>query len=134
MTDVTGLLLKEAKKEIAARNSELLIQVKKEYSESVRKGYVIGQSVAANTTFQEGEIETIVLTVSKGSQKVVVPDVTGMLKEDAMKKIHKAGLKYKIAAYSQNDTVAFGAVIRQKPVEGEKAKKGSYVKIWVSLG
>ncbi len=134
ISNVAGLQLKEAVRELKNGDAALKISVKKKYSDSTRKGYVIRQNTAAGTEYQKGEISEITLIVSKGSQKVMVPDVSGMIKERAIKKIHKAKLKYKIAAYTTHTTAAFGTVIRQSPTVGAMAKRKSYVKLWISEG
>ena len=70
MPDVTGKKQKKAKEIITALDSSIEIKIKKSYSSEVAKGKVISQSVLADTMFNEGTLQTLTLTVSKGTKPV----------------------------------------------------------------
>lgn len=68
MVDVTGNSLKKAKKSIRALDDSVEIKIRKEYSDTVKKGKVISQSIVPNTMFSPGAISKITLTISKGAR------------------------------------------------------------------
>lgn len=82
-------------------NNQFNIQFKYEYSTKIEEGIVFQQSVEAGKTVDSGT--TIVLTVSKGIETVKVPDVSGLTKDEAVKKLEEAGLVAKIV-YIYNDS------------------------------
>ncbi len=75
-------------------NNQFKIQFKYEYSTKIEAGIVFQQSVAAGETVNSGT--EIVLTVSKGIETVKVPDVSGLTKDEAVKKLEEAGLRLKL--------------------------------------
>lgn len=82
-------------------NSQFNMQFKYEYSTNIEEGIIFKQSVEAGKDVESGSI--IVLTVSKGIETVKVPDVSGLTKDDAVKKLEEAGLVAKIV-YIYNDS------------------------------
>lgn len=109
-------------------------QMTEENSTQVKKGYIISQSVPLDTPI--GVDSQIVLVVSKGASEIVVPDVAGLTKADAIKQLTKAGYQKKAIkskkAYS--DSVAKGKVISQSQKKGSKVKKGSEITLTISDG
>lgn len=82
-------------------NQQFKIQFKYEYSIDVEEGIIFKQSIDSGTTVNEGT--SIMLTVSKGIETVVVPDVGGLALEEAVKKLEAEGLTYKVV-YIYNDS------------------------------
>ena len=103
--------------------------VKVSYSESnsVDKGYVIGQSPTGKA--EKGS--TITLTVSSGSAQVTVPSVVGETESSASAALRNSGFGVSVG-YDYSSTVAEGVVISQS-VTGT-ADKGTTVTITVSAG
>jgi serine/threonine-protein kinase len=75
----------------------------------------------------------VTVTISKGIQKVKVPNLKGMKQEDAEAVLKDAGLKAKIEE-SYDDEVEEGLVISQSKKAGKKVRPGTSVVITVSLG
>ena len=70
-------------------------KVSKGYSDSVAKGNVISSSpIAGASGYYKGD--SVDLTVSKGPEKVTVPDVTGRSQDEAKKVLEDAGLKVEV--------------------------------------
>ncbi|MEA2375364.1 MAG: eukaryotic-like serine/threonine-protein kinase, partial [Thermoleophilaceae bacterium] len=92
------------------------------------KREVLTQNPAAGTVVDRGSRVTI--TVSKGTQKVDVPDVTGRGKDEASGILQGAGFTVKVVEIDGTDSQV-GKVIKQKPGGGSKRKKGSPVTIYV---
>ena len=98
-------------------------------SDSAPKGQVIAQSPPGNTTVVKGSRVTI--TVSKGPEKVDVPNVVGQSKADARATLQDAGFKVKAVEQETADQPE-GTVLRQSPSTG-KQDKGSTVTIFVAV-
>ncbi|MGN0317626.1 MAG: Stk1 family PASTA domain-containing Ser/Thr kinase [Lachnospira sp.] len=64
---------------------------------------------------------------------VVMPDVTGLTKEEAIAALNAKGLGYDVKS-ENSDKVAANVVIRQETVAGAKIKKNSQPVIVISLG
>jgi serine/threonine-protein kinase len=92
------------------------------------KNEVVTQSPTAGTQADKGS--QVTLTVSKGQQKVQVPDTVGMDVKSARAALRKAGFKV-----TTNKTPTAGGqntVTSQTPAGGSKADKGSEVTIDVA--
>jgi serine/threonine-protein kinase len=93
------------------------------------KDRVISQSPGAGATVDKGSRVTI--TVSKGPQKILVPNVVDQLRADAQATLRGLGFKVKVV---QQETTAKppDTVLRQSPPGDSKAAKGSVVTIFVA--
>ena len=105
-------------------NAGFSVDVAEDSSDSVDEGYVISQSVTG--TAKKGT--TITITVSTGSNKTSVPNVTGLSASSAANKIAAAGFRYNlvdtkgnpisedtagtVTSYSPNGKQSQGATIR----------------------
>jgi len=109
-------------------------KVSKGYSDSVAKGNIISSSpIAGASGYYKGD--SVDLTVSKGPEKVTVPDVTGMSEDEAKKVLEDAGLKKGKVSKGYSDSVAKGNVISSSPIAGASGYyKGDSVDLTVSKG
>lgn len=129
MIDVTGMDYDSAKK--ALENIEILCESAYIESEEYAEGTVIESSV------KEGEeverFSTVTLTVSSGTDAIMIPIVTGKTYEDAKSTLEKEGFVVtKATSYSQD--MAAGYVLSQSPAAETKAPVGSTITLTVSLG
>lgn len=134
--DLTGMTKKKAIKALEKLKEETgftytLGEEKKEYSQEVKKGRIISQSLEPGTKVRTNEV--INLVISKGPEMVQVPNVQYVSKEEAIKLLEAAGLKAEVTEEYSSE-VAEGLVIRQSLEADAKAAKGSVVTIAVSLG
>lgn len=100
------------------------------YSEE-EQGVVIGTDPTAGTKVDKNT--TIKMKVSKGSEKIPVPNVVGKSENDAKSEITDAGLTISTVETEYSESYPSGQVIRQTP-SGGKVQKGSSVSLVVSLG
>lgn len=100
------------------------------YSEETQ-GTVIGTDPAVGT--KTAKTTEIKMKVSKGSEKIPVPNVVGMLENDAKNAIVNAGLQVSSVDTEYNENYEAGIVTRQEP-SGGKVEKGTSVSLTVSLG
>ncbi|MBO1264080.1 PASTA domain-containing protein [Proteiniclasticum sp. SCR006] len=111
----------------------LLVKIRESYSSEVVKGNVISSDTAAGKEVRKGS--TVIITVSLGKEpveKVMVPDVTGRARSEAVSLLESAGLTVRITeAYS--DTVPEGMVMAQNP-GAVLVEPGTTVNLTISKG
>ena len=128
--DVSGMTEDEAQKKLRNEGFEK-ISSEAVYSDE-EQGTVIETTPKAKTKATK-ETE-IVMKVSKGTEKITVPNVTGETENDAKAKLKEAGLTVSSVETEYNETVEKGKVISQTPKGGKKVESGTSVKLIVSLG
>ncbi len=106
------------------------IVIKECFSDTVEKGCVIRQSIAAGETVDKGA--TIELAVSMGQGTVPVPNVCGKTEKEAKQLLLAADLNV-MNVRQFSDTVAEGVVISQSTSEG-MIQRGSVITLYVSAG
>jgi eukaryotic-like serine/threonine-protein kinase len=91
----------------------------------IPKGLVVRTEPAAGTGATWGS--TVIVVVSKGPDLVVVPNVLGLSKQQAEQRLQEAGLRwsYYLPIGSQ--------VVQQSPQPGERARRGSHVRLLLNL-
>lgn len=122
--DVTGMSEDEAKKTLEDAGLKKG-KVSKDYSDSVAKGNVIASSpIAGASGYYKGD--SVDLTISKGPEKVTIPDVTGKGQDEAKKTLEEAGLKVEV---NKRLGGPFGTVRSTDPAPGSSVKPDSKVTI-----
>ena len=103
----------------------------KKWSDTIKKGNVISQDIAAGEKIEEGN--TISVIISKGIEQVKVPNVEGKTLEEAKKALKNAKLKADSTS-TYSDSVAEGKVIDQSIKAGTTVDKNKTVTVTISLG
>ncbi|MNH77069.1 Serine/threonine-protein kinase PrkC [compost metagenome] len=135
--DLSGLSYEDASKKLIDEFQMKVDQItrKEDYSEA-DPGKVTGQSLAAGSDFDPA-IATIELTVSKGQEKVSMPDLTGLTQQQAEAKLKEYGLKLAKDGVVQQSSykVEQGLVFNQHPyAPKEQVSPGEEITIFVSSG
>jgi beta-lactam-binding protein with PASTA domain len=121
--DVVGDDEASAKDQLSEEGLKARISTKRVFSDE-DKGSVARQSPGEDSSAGEGD--TVTLTISKGQDMVDVPDVDGLGKKEARKKLAGAGFDVTV------HRIFFGnKVFSQSPDGGEQAPRGSEVTIWL---
>ncbi len=95
-----------------------------------KPGTVIEQSPPAGTVVNKNSTVNITFSVTPANEFIVVPDVTGMWRDDAIRTLKKSKLNYAIV-YVENSGENVGMVVRQSISPGEKVPPGTSVIIEV---
>lgn len=127
--NVVGRSVGDARARLAAAGFKT--QVFTEQTTRAPAGEVFRQSPEGGAKAKKGS--TVILTVSSGPGEVVMPDVSGDSKSEAIKKLEGLGLKVKIKRDFDPD-IPRGRAIRTTPLAGEKAERGSEVDLYISRG
>lgn len=104
----------------------------REFSETVPEGYVVAQDPEDGVKADKDS--TVALVISKGPERVEVPDVVGKTEADARVAIEAAGLKVGSVRPEVSKVVEQGKVISQSPASRERVEKGTSVDLVVSSG
>ena len=102
------------------------------YSDKYEEGIVIGTTPSAGSKVTKDT--EIIMQVSKGSEKIEVPNVVGKADADAQSAITSAKLKVGTVTYEYDDSVEKGKVVSQSVKAGKKVEAGTEVSIVVSKG
>ena len=126
---VVGLTQEEAVAQL--EELDLYVEVEEVFDSKVEAGYVIEQSVKQNEEIDAGE--TITIKVSKGIEKVEVPNLVGKTEDEAKKMITEAGLKLKQVVTTEDTTKDDGKVVKQSLEPATEVEKDSFITITVNV-
>jgi len=102
-----------------------------EFNKDVASGTVFKQTPEGGAQAAKGS--TVSYVVSRGTELVQVPDVTGKSQSSATSTLEKAGFKVSVRE-ATSDKTAKGSVMSQNPQSGVSVAKGSTVAITVASG
>jgi beta-lactam-binding protein with PASTA domain/predicted Ser/Thr protein kinase len=102
---------------------------RREFSESVRAGRVIETTPPEGTSVRRGS--TVTLVVSRGKEKVAVPDVEGRSRDEAERLLRDADLQPAVTEREDADADP-GTVLAQEPAAGTRIAKGRTVELVVA--
>ncbi len=111
------------------------VEKREGYSADVPEGCVMAQSPEAGSSAERGS--TVTITVSLGAQesKVEVPDLRGLLPEDAKTTIESKGLTVgTVKEVNHDDEALIGRVTEQSYSVGTEVEPGTSIDIGVSIG
>jgi eukaryotic-like serine/threonine-protein kinase len=121
--DVAGRRAEAA--EAALADAHLKVRPERVFDDDVPEGRAVGTDPGSGSEVPWGS--AVVLRVSKGPDLVEVPRVVGLSKKEAEQRLREAGLEahYVFPVGSR--------VVEQSPGPGEKAKRGSGVRLLLNL-
>lgn len=108
---------------------EIKYEIKREFSDTIKSGEVIGYSVKKGQAIKNDEV--IIVTISDG-KNCKVPDLKGLTKSEATTKLKKANLEYNFV-YKNSDK-AKDKVINQSISSGSEISCGTTVTVTLSNG
>lgn len=108
------------------------------FDETVPKGTIISWTITDQPGLVAGDDvlpgTTVLVTVSAGPAPRVVPDLTGLVPNDAIAALTELGLGVTQGVDEFSNTIPAGAVVRQDPAPGAEVERGTMVTIIVSKG
>ncbi|MBL1084712.1 Stk1 family PASTA domain-containing Ser/Thr kinase [Streptomyces actinomycinicus] len=107
-------------------------QVKRAYSDTVRRGTVMGSDPAPGARIRDHD--PVTLTVSLGPETVNVPNVEGQPLAKAQARLKADGLEPGMVTREVSEDVPKGSVIGTTPDAGTKRHAGSAIALTVSKG
>ncbi len=128
--DVKGYNVDDAQRTL--RGVKLRTKLAGAYSAAVPEHQIIDVSPAVGTSVQQNSVVT--LTVSKGVQPIVVPNVVSMKVNDARAKLAALGLKLVVGQQAENDQIPADTIASQDPEPQATAQPNATVTVLVSTG
>lgn len=128
--NLLGNTLEEASQALNERGLSLSSSYNEDYSDTIKAGCVMGQSIAAGTTVERGA--SITVTLSKGVSTVVVPTLSGS-RSDIETALKNAGLGANVTE-EYSSSVAAGSIISQSHPSGTSVTPGTVVSVVISKG
>lgn len=122
----------EADAQSALSSAGLTGSVSTSHSDSIAEGLVISQGTEAGKKVTAGT--SVSFVVSLGKEKVSVPYLIGLSKEDAQNALYDVGLDVGSVSEEYSETVEAGLVISQVTSAGIEVEKGTAVSFVISLG
>ena len=130
--NLKNLSVEEARQVLAGKEYGLVLkEMREEYSDQVKRGYIISQNPIPGSTVTKGD--AIQVVVSAGELKEI-PSIEKKSLEKAKELLEKEGFVLKISDRQYSDTVKKGWIISQKPDASNKAGEGSTIEVVVSKG
>ena len=105
-------------------------EIQYEFSNTVNIGEVISYSYKVGETIKNND--SIIVKVSDG-KKIEVPNLKGLTKAEAIKKLKAVGLSYNFVTKS-SDSVPEGKVISQSMSAGSEVSRNSTITVTISSG
>jgi beta-lactam-binding protein with PASTA domain len=108
--------------------------VSKVYSDTVVRDIVIAQAPAAGSPLEKGETISMLISAGKKVPRYVMPQLTGMKAEDAIRNIGRLGLQFRVFTKPSGDSAAETdrIVVRQAPGAGFPVSADATVDIVVN--
>ncbi|MFJ1970790.1 Stk1 family PASTA domain-containing Ser/Thr kinase [Streptomyces sp. NPDC087903] len=129
---VLGQTEAKAKSRLEAAGLEAAGKSKHDYSDTVKRGMVIGTDPKPGSRIRDHD--TVTLTISDGPETVRVPDLGGVRLDEARNRLRKDGLAPGMVTREFSDEVARGSVISTEPDAGTTRHAGSAIALLVSKG
>jgi serine/threonine-protein kinase len=123
MPDLVNITVDNAREQLQLL--DVTVEETEQGSEAVPAGFVIAQDPPAGTEVEAGS--TVRLTVSKGIERVAVPDVSGEFLALAIQQLSTVGLRGMVGITLDKDPGTCGTVASQNPQPGEPAETGATV-------
>ena len=128
---LAGFTIKDARSELS--NFGLALDVgDEEFSEDVSEGRIIKSSPAGGGRIDDGGIVTVV--VSKGRDRFLVPDLTGLKPDVAQEMIEDNKLVIGEIIEEFSSDYRKGRILRTSPAKGERVKRDTTLTLFISKG
>ncbi len=131
MPKVTGMTREAAEEKLHETGVTVIEIVNKPVEDEDDVGKVLSQDPPAGKLINPRT--NVRLEVGVELKKVAVPNVVGMLREDAERTLKNAGFQVTVSEEASSEVEA-GRVIRQSPLANQRVAEGSTVTIVVSTG
>ena len=132
LPNLVGISKEDAKQQVEDLGLKLEVS-SEEFNSDYAEGYIISQDPLYSDNYNIKMGTTIKVVVSKGIEESTVPDLKGKSKEDAIKLLEDANLKYEIVE-EESKKIEAGYVISQETDANTKVNAGDTVVIHVSTG
>ncbi|HEV2439755.1 MAG TPA: PASTA domain-containing protein [bacterium] len=128
--DVRGRSLEDTR--FAVEQARLVVgEIRETYDGTVPSGFVITQGPAPGATVARGT--PVNVTVSKGQQAIVLPNLVGRSLDDARRALQDLGVTLRDVTQAARDDVPPGQVIAMTPPAGSRIAHGDAVGVTIAV-
>jgi serine/threonine-protein kinase len=106
-------------------------EIRETYDDSVPSGFIITQDPAPGASVARGT--PVNLTVSKGQQAIVLPDLVGQMLDDARRALQDLGVTLRDVTQVSRTDVPAGQVIAMTPPAGTRIAHGDAVGVMIAV-
>jgi beta-lactam-binding protein with PASTA domain/tRNA A-37 threonylcarbamoyl transferase component Bud32 len=128
--DVKGYSAGDAQRSL--QNAKLRSKITEAFSTTVPAQQVIDVNPPVGTSVRQNSV--VALTVSKGVQPIVVPNVVSLTVDAARKQLAALGLKLTVGQQTESDSIPANVIASQDPAPLSTAQPNSAVTVIVSTG
>lgn len=133
MPNCVNQKLEAATEQVMSIQQHVTIRTSEVYNDDVPVGNVVSQVPAAGALLNQGESLVITFVVSKGEERLIVPNVIGKSLSAAKKRLTKSRLKYQVKE-RYSGSYSHGKVISQSKRASTKVKRNTTIYLVVSKG
>ncbi|HXX39596.1 MAG TPA: PASTA domain-containing protein [bacterium] len=127
--DVRRRSLEEAR--FAVEQSLLTVgELREAYDQTVPSGFILAQDPAPDASVARGTL--VNLTISKGQQVLVLPDLVGRSLDDARQVLQDLGVTLRNVTQVPRDDLPPGQVIAMAPAAGTQIRHGDAIEVTIS--
>ncbi len=106
--------------------------VEEVFNDDIEEGHIISQKPESGSTVREGRAVAVV--VSKGTEKITVPDLSNKTPDEAKNILKKKELAIGEVVNDYDESVPSGKICSQSPGSEEKVDKNTKIDVTVSIG
>ncbi|HKX19159.1 MAG TPA: PASTA domain-containing protein [bacterium] len=106
-------------------------EIRETYDDTVPSGFILAQDPAPGASVARGT--PVNVTVSKGQQAIVLPDLVGKSLDDARRVLQDLGVTLRDVTQAPRDDVPAGQVIGMTPPAGTKIAHGDAVGVMIAV-
>ncbi|MFR9280118.1 Stk1 family PASTA domain-containing Ser/Thr kinase [Levyella massiliensis] len=122
----------QAALDLLAKNGLNGVVKQRKADDEIEKGVVIDQSIMSGTPVEKGT--TINLVVSTGKMHKTVPNVAGLLRDDAVKQLQEEGFRIGQTSFAFDANVPKDQVVRTDPAANAQSETGARINLIISRG
>ena len=106
-------------------------EIRETYDDTVPSGFIITQDPAPGASVARGT--SVNITVSKGQQAIVLPDLVGKSLDDARRALQDLGVTLRVVTQAARDDVPPGQVVAMTPPAGTRIAHGDAVGVTIAV-
>ncbi|MFQ5628096.1 MAG: PASTA domain-containing protein, partial [bacterium] len=131
LPDVTKMLYEDARARLVSEGFNI-IREEERYDSVIPAGYVIEQNPKGGALVKSGRRVYVIL--SRGEQKIPVPELTDISEREAKLKLQRLGLSIGTKTYEPSNYYFENVVMHQSIAAGVETSRGTRIDLTISIG
>lgn len=131
LPDVTRMLYEDARAKLTAAGFKI-VREEERFDSQVPGGHIIEQNPKPGALVKPGR--RVYVIISRGEQKIPMPELTDISEREAMLKLQRLGLAVGDKSYEPSSYYFEGVVMHQSIAPGVEVPRGTRVDLTISIG